>query len=295
MNQYDSFGRQCLFLMPATNEVELMLQYSGQEWHSEGWQEESLRVFSERCRGLEITLFESNGAKFLMFSGVEGEMDQIAVSFEKISAEILPCAFYDRETKEYDNFSLPQETVSLLLQTDQEGAFSIQWETEEAEETDRVIFQKDAAEENERLRILLSQLIDQRFQGDYIRTLDTQIDEKIHDLQTQESVLQEKEASLQKLQERQEEIEAAVSEIRMEIRHRMEIIRKAESMQKEVAFRLQTLQYEIEKRMQTLGLDAMVTEENSVKELLLEAQEIRKKLESKLKELLGAMVQQKTE
>ena len=94
---------QSIFVIPIGDEVELYLEYNGLQWSNDSINEEKLRSFSENCQGIQITFLDAENGKLLLFSQKEDMEDSIKIYFERISSEQLPCAFFDKVSKTYDN------------------------------------------------------------------------------------------------------------------------------------------------------------------------------------------------
>ena len=105
---------QSIFVIPIGDEVELYLEYNGLQWSNESINEEKLRSFSENCQGIQITFLDAENGKLLLFSQKEDMEDSIKIYFERISSEQLPCAFFDKVSKTYDNFEVWNGNKILL-------------------------------------------------------------------------------------------------------------------------------------------------------------------------------------
>lgn len=126
-----SLNNNCIFVLPASDTVELLISYRGAEWSNENINEERLRSFSDDCEGVNITFFENANGKILLFSQKELVEDSIEIYFERIDMESLPCAFFDKGTKAYDNFAIPASTTSMAINISNEGDFMLEWDFEE--------------------------------------------------------------------------------------------------------------------------------------------------------------------
>lgn len=129
-----SLNNNCIFVLPVSDTVELLLSYRGEEWSNENINEDRLRSFSDNCEGFNITFFENANGKILLVSQKEQVEDSIEIYFERIDMESLPCAFFDKGTKTYDNFVIPASTTSMAINISEEGDFMIEWDFEDPEE-----------------------------------------------------------------------------------------------------------------------------------------------------------------
>ena len=126
-----STSNDCIFVIPASDIVEMLLDYNGLEWSNENISEERLRTFSNKCEGINISFFENDNGKVLMFSQKSEMEDSIELYIESIFADSLPCAFFDKDSKVYDNFSLPATTRHICVSIKPREAIALEWEYEE--------------------------------------------------------------------------------------------------------------------------------------------------------------------
>lgn len=126
-----SANNDCIFVIPANDEVELLLDYNGLEWSNESINEERLHTFSNNCEGININFFENANGKILMFSQEDGIEDSIEIYIERVITDFLPCAFFDKISKTYDNFELPSTTKHISLRVNPEEGIFVEWECEE--------------------------------------------------------------------------------------------------------------------------------------------------------------------
>ena len=115
------------------NEVELYLEYNGLQWSNESINEEKLRSFSENCQGIQITFLDAENGKLLLFSQKEDMEDSIKIYFERISSEQLPCAFFDKVSKTYDNFEVSSQVAQMTVCFMEDGKIDVEWQYEEDE------------------------------------------------------------------------------------------------------------------------------------------------------------------
>lgn len=104
-----------------------MLQYN------ESINEEKLRSFSENCQGIQITFLDAENGKLLLFSQKEDMEDSIKIYFERISSEQLPCAFFDKVSKTYDNFEVSSQVAQMTVCFMEDGKIDVEWQYEEDE------------------------------------------------------------------------------------------------------------------------------------------------------------------
>lgn len=377
-NSRSSLNNNCIFVLPASDTVELLISYRGKAWSNENINEERLRSFSDNCEGFNITFFENANGKILLFSQKEQIDDSIDVYLERIDMESLPCAFFDKDTKTYDNFVLPASTREMTINISSEEGFIIEWEFEEGEDDpignsiddeddeisdgvdikpvsglqktveddtssldDKNYLEKEnirlknandeLSSENEELGMrakrlmddvtrleakvqelektpqstsdsddkdreiielnrLIRQLADDRFNGVYVETQNTEIDSLTASISKQKRVLEEKKTSKTRLEQDLSKIENETSEIRASITELMVNIDKAESIQKERSAELDEKQQRIEVLLADLGMDMdtldMYSVDGSLENILSEAAALKDKLEKKLESLI---------
>lgn len=124
---------QSIFVIPIGDEVELYLEYNGLQWSNESINEEKLRSFSENCQGIQITFLDAENGKLLLFSQKEDMEDSIKIYFERISSEQLPCAFFDKVSKTYDNFEVSSQVAQMTVCFMEDGKIDVEWQYEEDE------------------------------------------------------------------------------------------------------------------------------------------------------------------
>ena len=130
----NSASNDCIFVLPASDDVELLLDYNGLEWSNETINEERLRAFSDNCSGINISFFENANGKILMFSQGEEDEDSLDIYIERVFMDSIPCAFFDKASKTYDNFELPSSITRIYLKVDANDGLFIEWEFEEADD-----------------------------------------------------------------------------------------------------------------------------------------------------------------
>lgn len=123
-----SVSHNCIFVLPASDSVELLLNYKGLEWSNENINEDRLRNFARNCEGFNISFFENANGKILMFSQSGKSEDSIDIYFEGIFMDSLPCAFFDKDSKSYDNFSLPSSTIAMTVSVGSNAKLIVEWE-----------------------------------------------------------------------------------------------------------------------------------------------------------------------
>lgn len=376
-NRRTSGSKNCIFVLPASDTVELLINYKGLEWSNENINEQRLRNFSQNCEGFNISFFENINGKILMFSRKGENEDSLSVHFEGIFMEELPCAFFDKDSKIYDNFSVPSSTTEMIVSIGSDAIFTIEWEVESEETTigkdedDDIFYEEndipvnltqraekdnehivvvfdekkdlsaenenprdscqELSSENERLRTrirdldsqvsklesriqelerstsedtntedkdkeiielnrLIRQLVDDHFDGQYVETMDEEINSLTASITKQRDVLKEKEASKEKLNQDLQEIEGSVSNTKEEITRLMVCIDKAEAILSENSIELGEKQERIKEMLDDLGMDMETLElystDGSLESILSEASDIKDRLEENLKFLI---------
>ena len=124
---------QSIFVIPIGDEVELYLEYNGLQWSNDSINEEKLRSFSENCQGIQITFLDAENGKLLLFSQKEDMEDSIKIYFERILSEQLPCAFFDKVSKTYDNFEVSSQVMQMTVCFMEDGKIDVAWQYEEDE------------------------------------------------------------------------------------------------------------------------------------------------------------------
>lgn len=59
-----SVSNNCIFVLPASDTVELLMSYKGFEWSNENINEDRLYNFSHNCEGFNITFLKMQMVKF---------------------------------------------------------------------------------------------------------------------------------------------------------------------------------------------------------------------------------------
>lgn len=131
-----SVSDNCMFVLPASDDVELLINYHGLEWSNENINEDTLHAFSERCLGFSVSFFENENGRIVMFSPKDIPMDSIRIYFERILIEELPCAFFDKVNKIYDNFMLPSSTTEMMVSIGTDSKLIVEWEYDQEENTE---------------------------------------------------------------------------------------------------------------------------------------------------------------
>ena len=148
----------------------------------------------------------------------------------------------------------------------------------------------DTTTELERLKTLISQLVDREYEGDYIRSADEQINDATRKMEEVKRLKLEKSLSLERLKEELSDIEAKKQQIVDEIDHTMELLHKAEMKQSESLAELSVFQEQLNDILDELKIDISTLEmydtQDGIRALLIEAGEMKDKIESKLKAMI---------
>jgi len=146
--------------------------------------------------------------------------------------------------------------------------------------------------ENDRLRRLVSQLADSGYGGSFEQTLDTQIDELTWTLVQRRKVCQDKQRSLDRLLEEKDAVERKVDDVTREIDQVIELVQKGESALWESSSRRDETRRLLDGKLQELGIDEATLQlyqpDQSADQLLRETDQIRERVEEKLRELISA-------
>lgn len=350
---------QSIFVIPIGDEVELYLEYNGLQWSNESINEEKLRSFSENCQGIQITFLDAENGKLLLFSQKEDMEDSIKIYFERISSEQLPCAFFDKVSKTYDNFEVSSQVAQMTVCFMEDGKIDVEWqygedeipgsdvvdpvptipqppfpthpepttprnnELEELEKRNRELsFQisnykmnednlsrkiAELREENERLKsvprdntandeeidrlkTLVTQLVDSQFDDSYVQTQDTKINELTASIASRRKTLAEKEASLHSLAQEESEVEHSIADIKQNITNAMDNIHKAERIKQEQSVELSDIQASLQQILAEIDMDIdtleMYSEQDSLSTVVSEAKDAKNRIEEKLKSFI---------
>ena len=349
---------QSIFVIPIGDEVELYLEYNGLQWSNDSINEEKLRSFSENCQGIQITFLDAENGKLLLFSQKEDMEDSIKIYFERISSEQLPCAFFDKVSKTYDNFEVSSQVAQMTVCFMEDGKIDVEWqyeedeipgpdvvdpvptipqppfpthpepttpgnnELEELEKRNRELsFQilnykmnednlsrkiAELREENERLKsvprdntandeeidrlkTLVTQLVDSQFDDSYVQTQDTKINELTASIASRKT-LAEKEASLHSLEQEESEVEHSIADIKQNITNAMDNIHKAERIKQEQSVELSDIQASLQQILAEIDMDIdtleMYSEQDSLSTVVSEAKDAKNRIEEKLKSFI---------
>lgn len=347
---------QSIFVIPIGDEVELYLEYNGLQWSNDSINEEKLRSFSENCQGIQITFLDAENGKLLLFSQKEDMEDSIKIYFERISSEQLPCAFFDKVSKTYDNFEVSSQVAQMTVCFMEDGKIDVEWqyeedeipgpdpvptipqppfpthlepttpgnnELEELEKRNRELsFQilnykmnednlsrkiAELREENERLKsvprdntandeeidrlkTLVTQLVDSQFDDSYVQTQDTKINELTASIASRRKTLAEKEASLHSLEQEESEVEHSIADIKQNITNAMDNIHKAEKIKQEQSVELSDIQASLQQILAEIDMDIdtleMYSEQDSLSTVVSEAKDAKNRIEEKLKSFI---------
>ena len=350
---------QSIFVIPIGDEVELYLEYNGLQWSNDSINEEKLRSFSENCQGIQITFLDAENGKLLLFSQKEDMEDSIKIYFERISSEQLPCAFFDKVSKTYDNFEVSSQVAQMTVCFMEDGKIDVEWqyeedeipgpdvvdpvptipqppfpthpepttpgnnELEELEKRNRELsFQilnykmnednlsrkiAELREENERLKsvprdntandeeidrlkTLVTQLVDSQFDDSYVQTQDTKINELTASIASRRKTLAEKEASLHSLEQEESEVEHSIADIKQNITNAMDNIHKAERIKQEQSVELSDIQASLQQILAEIDMDIdtleMYSEQDSLSTVVSEAKDAKNSIEEKLKSFI---------
>lgn len=368
MITHQSPGRDCSFIFPILEDVDLLIDYNGLLWSVEVSKIDSLSEFSNACTGFAIKSFESNGNNFIVISKKKFTFEEyIELFFESRLQEDFPCAFYDESQKKYDDFSIPTDAQGFSLSVDTDDFMiitSLDYEEDEDYRDDDDIYideysipdpvatsitnaerpntndeilelqnqlntisnensilskriseletenssllsqlqsqssitihdVNDATKaELERLKTLVSQLADRDYNGDFIKTADAQINDLTRKIEEQKRLDKEKTSSLERLKKEYDDAEAKKKEIADEITHTMELLHKAESVQRESSTELSVFQKRLNDILSELQIDISTLEmyetQDGIDALLLEANDMKSRIETKLKALISS-------
>ncbi len=146
--------------------------------------------------------------------------------------------------------------------------------------------------EIERLKTLISQLIDKDYNGEFIQTADAQINDLTQKIKEQKRLEEEKKASLERLKEELIDAESKKSGIANEITNTMDLLHKAEIVQRESTTELSVFQKRLNDILAELQIDISTLEmyetQDGIDALLLEAKDMKSRIESKLKALISS-------
>lgn len=371
MITHQSPGNNCKFILPVLDDVDLLIDYNGLLWRVELSKIDTLSDFSDACTGFALNTFDSNGNTFIVITKKDFTLEEhIEIVFESRLQEEFPCAFYDENKKEYDDFSIPVDTQTMSIFVDEYDCMvvsTIEYEEDEDEEEeedpgtddpfppipepekpptvdsqlidslnetidklkldlsnavdDRDKLQRKVEQQNlqiddlllklrqsgtntskvdddaskveiERLKTLISQLIDKDYTGEFIKTADNQINELTRGIEEQKRLEQEKKTSLEHLKKELSDAESKKTEVTDEITHTMDLLRKAEIVQRESTTELSVFQKRLNDILAELQIDISTLEmyetQDGIDALLLDAKDMKSRIETKLKALISS-------
>lgn len=145
----------------------------------------------------------------------------------------------------------------------------------------------DTNDEIDHLKTLITQLVDNKFDGDYIKTQDSKINEMTTSIAAHRKTIAEKEASLLSLKQEEAEVEQSITDIKQEITHAMDNIHKAEEIKKEQSIHLSDVQSSLQEILADIDMDIdtleMYSEQDSIGSIIAEARNAKGNIEEKLK------------
>lgn len=369
MITHQSPGNNCKFILPVLDDVDLLIDYNGLLWRVELSKIDTLSDFSDACTGFALNTFDSNGNTFIVITKKDFTLEEhIEIVFESRLQEEFPCAFYDENKKEYDDFSIPVDTQTMSIFVDEYDCMvvsTIEYEEDEEEEEDpgtddpfppipepekpptvdsqlidslnetidklkldlsnavddRDKLQRKVEQQNlqiddllsklrqsgtntpkvdddaskveiERLKTLISQLIDKDYTGEFIKTADNQINELTRGIEEQKRLEQEKKTSLERLKKELSDAESKKTEVTDEITHTMDLLHKAEIVQRESTTELSVFQKRLNDILAELQIDISTLEmyetQDGIDALLLDAKDMKSRIETKLKALISS-------
>ena len=367
MITHQSPGNNCKFILPILDDVDLLIDYNGLLWRVELSKIDTLSDFSDACTGFALNTFDSNGNTFIVITTKDFTLEEhIEIVFESRLQEEFPCAFYDENKKEYDDFSIPVDTQTMTIFVDEYDCMvvsTIEYEEDEEEDPgtddpfppipepeepptvdsqlidslnetidklkldlsnavdDRDRLQRKVDQQNlqiddllsklkqggtntpkvdddaskveiERLKTLISQLIDKDYTGEFIKTADNQINELTRGIEEQKRLEQEKKTSLERLKKELSDAESKKTEVTDEITHTMDLLRKAEIVQRESTTELSVFQKRLNDILAELQIDISTLEmyetQDGIDALLLDAKDMKSRIETKLKALISS-------
>ncbi len=367
MITHQSPGNNCKFILPILDDVDLLIDYNGLLWRVELSKIDTLSDFSDACTGFALNTFDSNGNTFIVITTKDFTLEEhIEIVFESRLQEEFPCAFYDENKKEYDDFSIPVDTQTMTIFVDEYDCMvvsTIEYEEDEEEDPgtddpfppipepveppkvdsqlidslnetidklkldlsnavdDRDRLQRKVEQQNlqiddllsklrqsgtntpkvdddaskveiERLKTLISQLIDKDYTGEFIKTADNQINELTRGIEEQKRLEQEKKTSLERLKKELSDAESKKTEVTDEITHTMDLLHKAEIVQRESTTELSVFQKRLNDILAELQIDISTLEmyetQDGIDALLLDAKDMKSRIETKLKALISS-------
>lgn len=367
MITHQSPGNNCKFILPVLDDVDLLIDYNGLLWRVELSKIDTLSDFSDACNGFALNTFDSNGNTFIVITTKDFTLEEhIEIVFESRLQEEFPCAFYDENKKEYDDFSIPVDTQTMSIFVDEYDCMvvsTIEYDEDEEEDpgTDdpfppipepekpptvdsqlidslnetidklkldlsnavdgRDKLQRKVEQQNlqiddlllklrqsgtntpkvdddaskveiERLKTLISQLIDKDYTGEFIKTADNQINELTRGIEEQKRLEQEKKTSLERLKKELSDAESKKTEVTDEITHTMDLLHKAEIVQRESTTELSVFQKRLNDILAELQIDISTLEmyetQDGIDALLLDAKDMKSRIETKLKALISS-------
>ena len=145
-------------------------------------------------------------------------------------------------------------------------------------------------EEIDRLKTLVTQLVDNQFDDSYVQTQDTKINEMTASIVSRKKTLAEKEASLHSLEQEESEVERSIADIKQNITNAMDNIHKAERIKQEQSVELSDIQASLQQILAEIDMDIdtleMYSEQDSLSTVVLEARDAKNRIEEKLRSFI---------
>lgn len=144
--------------------------------------------------------------------------------------------------------------------------------------------------EIDRLKTLVTQLVDSQFDDSYVQTQDTKINEMTASIVSRKKTLAEKEASLHSLEQEESEVERSIADIKQNITNAMDNIHKAERIKQEQSVELSDIQASLQQILAEIDMDIdtleMYSEQDSLSTVVSEAKDAKNRIEEKLKSFI---------
>jgi len=132
MDSIRASSGDCIFVILVEKEMDLLCDDSGQEVLFDTLGGASMDSISSVDASLNVSQIEENGNRFLLFSPCgRDKYAFFRICIGRPCIDDIPCAFFDQETKQYENFSIPADTGSVDISVGIDGLITVRWERNE--------------------------------------------------------------------------------------------------------------------------------------------------------------------
>lgn len=132
MDSIRASSDDCIFVILVEEEMDLLCADSGQEVPFDALDRTLMDSISSTHASLNVSQIEESGNRFLLFSPCgRDEYAFFRICIGKPCIDDIPCAFFNQETKQYENFSIPADTESVDISVGSDGRMTVRWDRNE--------------------------------------------------------------------------------------------------------------------------------------------------------------------